>query len=363
MALPPLPETRRDDTADVIHGVTVPDPYRWLEDGDTPEVAGWVAAHNARTRAVLHGRPERAGLVDRFAALYAAGRAGAPSIRGGRLFSIDRWGGREQAVLVVRDLDDRGDGTGRVLVDPDALTLDTTAALDWYEPSDDGRLVAFGVSLGGDERSTLGVVDVESGEILRDTIRFTRAASVAWAPGGDGFAYTRWPDPAVVGPEAANFDRTVWWHDLGADPADDTLVFDDLPDPTAWAMVELSPDGRWLLVQLTLGWSRVDIHLIDRSTGARTEVIAGRDTVTFLTVVDDLLVGHTNLDAPKGRVVVAPLADPAPERWRTIVPESDDVVEGVAVTAGSLLVNSTRGAIARLRRVPRAGLAGPGPVA
>jgi prolyl oligopeptidase len=361
MSVPPPPVARRDDTAEVIHGVTVPDPYRWLEDGASAEVAEWVAAHNARTRAVLDGRPERTGLVDRFAGLYSAGRASAPSIRGGRLFSIDRWGEREQAVLVVRDLDDRGDGTGRTLVDPHALTGDATAALDWYEPSDDGSLVAFGVSLGGDERSTLRVVDVATGDLRPDTIPFTRAASVAWAAAGDAFAYTRWPDPAVVGPEAANFDRTVWWHDLGADPADDTLLFDDLPDPTAWAMVELSEDGRWLLVQLTLGWSRVDVHIVDRSTGARTTVIAGEEAVTFLTLVDDLLVGHTTLDAPRGRVVAAPLADPAPERWRTILPESDDVIEGVAVTAGSLLVSSTRGAIGRLRRVPRAALAAPGP--
>jgi prolyl oligopeptidase len=360
MALPPPPDARRDDTADELHGVTVPDPYRWLEDGDADDTAAWVAAHNARTRTVLDGRPERAGLVERFAALYAAGRAGGPSIRGGRLFSIDRWGDREQAVLVVRDLDDRGDGTGRTLVDPHALTGDATAALDWYEPSDDGRRVAFGTSLGGDERSTLQIVDVDTGDLLPDTIPHTRAASVAWASDGDGFAYTRWPDPAVVGPEAANYDRTVWWHDLGADPAADALLFDDLPDRTAWAMVELSPDGRWLLVQLSLGWSRVDVHLIDRPTGARTTVIEGADVVTYFRFVDDLLVGHTTLDAPRGRVVAAPLDDPAPERWRTIVPESDDVIEGVAVTAGSLLVASTRGAIGRLRRVPRTALAGTG---
>jgi prolyl oligopeptidase len=261
----------------------------------------------------------------------------------------------------VRDLLDRGDGTSRILVDPHALTGDTTAALDWYEPSEDGRLVAFGTSLGGDERSTLRIVDAGTGDLLPDTIPFTRAASVAWAADGDGFAYTRWPDPAVVGPEAANYDRTVWWHDLGTDPSDDTLVFDDLPDKAAWAMVELSRDERWLLVQLSLGWSRVDVHLIDRSTGARATVIAGEDTVSYFTLVDDLLVGHTTLDAPRGRVVAAPLADPDPRLWRTIVPESDDVIEGVAVTAGSLLVASTRGALGRLRRVPRTALAGTEP--
>jgi prolyl oligopeptidase len=346
---------------DVYHGVEVPDPYRWLEDGDAPETRDWVAAQNSRTRAVLDARPDRPALVERFGALYAAGRAGAPSIRGGRLFSIDRWGDHEQAVLVVRDVHGDAVPAARPLLDPHALADDPTAALDWYSPSVDGRLVAFGTSLGGDERSTLGVVDVATGEVLADRIAHTRACSVAWAPDGRAFAYTRYPDPAAVGEEAAQYNRTVWWHVVGDAPGHDELVFGDLPDERAWASVDLSRDGRWLVVVLTLGWTRSDVHLIDRSTGERTTVITGVDVMSSFTVVDDLLVGTTTLDAPRGRVVAAPLATPTPEHWRTVVAESDDVIEGVAVTAGSLVLASTRRATARLSRVPRVVLAGPEP--
>ncbi len=362
MGLTPPPPARRDDTADVVHGVTVPDPYRWLEDAGTPDTKAWVTASNDRTRAALDDRPGRDALVRRYTELFSAGAAGAPSIRGGRLFSIDRWGDLEQAVLVVRDLHGDRVPASRTLVDPHALTGDPTAALDWYSPSVDGRLVAFGTSTGGDERSTLRVVDVATGELLGDAIAHTRAASVAWLPDGSAFAYTRYPDPAAVGDDEANYNRTVWWHVLGDDPGHDELVFGDLPDRTAWPSVELSRDGRWLVVEVSLGWTRVDVHLIDRTTGARTTVIEGVEAISSFTVVDDRLVGTTTLDAPRGRVVAAPLASPTPEHWATVVPESDDVVEGLAVTRSSLLVASTRSALSRLTRLPRTAAAAAAPV-
>ncbi len=269
-------------------------------------------------------------------------------------------------MLVVRDVHGDRVPASRTLVDPHELTGDPTASIDWYSPSVDGRLVAFGTSTGGDERSTLRVVDVATGELRPDTIPHTRAASVAWLPDGTAFAYTRYPDPAAVGDEEANYNRTVWWHVLGDDPGHDELVFGDLPDRTAWPSVELSRDGRWLIVELSLGWTRVDVHLIDRTTGARTTVIEGVEAISSFTVVDDRLVGTTTLDAPRGRVVSAPLASPTPEQWATVVPESEDVVEGMAVTRSSLLVASTRSALSRLTRLPRtaaAAAAAPAPPA
>jgi prolyl oligopeptidase len=358
----PPPPARRDDTVDVVHGTEVADPYRWLEDADAPGTRAWVDASNARTRAALDARPDRPALVDRYAELFAAGAAGSPSIRGGRLFSIDRWGDLEQSVLVVRDAHGERVPGARTLVDPHELTGDPTAALDWYAPSVDGRWVAFGTSTGGDERSTLRIVDVATGELLPDTIPHTRAASVAWLPDGTALAYTRYPEPAAVGDEA-NYHRTVWWHVVGDEPGHDELVFGDLPDKTAWPSVELSRDGRWLVVEVSLGWTRVDVHLIDRASGERTTVIEGVDAVSSFTVVGDRLVGTTNLGAPRGRVITADLPvrpgvpAPRPEHWRTVVAESGDVIEGVAVTARSLLVASTRSALARLSRLPLTALA------
>ena len=357
MGLTPPPPARRDDTADVVHGVTVPDPYRWLEDAADPDTAAWVQASNARTREALDDRPGRADLVARYTELFRAGTAGAPSIRGGRLFSLDRWGDLEQAVLVVRDV--HGDRVPRRPhpVDPHGLTGDPTASIDWYSPSVDGRLVAFGVSTGGDERSTLRVVDVATGELLGDEIPHTRAASVAWLPDGSAFAYTRYPDPEAVGDEEANYHRTVWWHVLGDHPGHDELVFGDLPDRTAWPSVELSPRRplarRRAVARLDPGRRPPDRphhrRPHDRHRGRRRGVVVHRRRRPPARHDHARRTPRTG----RGRAATAP----TPDRWRTVLAESADVVEGVAVTRSSLLVASTRSALSRLSRLPRTAVA------
>jgi prolyl oligopeptidase len=241
-------------------------------------------------------------------------------------------------------------GVARTLVDPHKLTGDPTAALDWYHPSPDGKLVAYGISTGGDERSTLRLLNVETDEMLGDQIPNTRAASVAWMPDGSAFAYTRYPDPNSVPEEDRGYWRKVYWHRVGERWRQDELLWDELPDKTAWANVSLSRDGRWLLVHLSLGWTRVDVHLIDLQTSARTVLIEGIDAVSTFTVVGDEVIGVTTLDADRGRVVSAPLVAAWHDNWCTIVPESERVIEAVVPTTESILVLSSQSAVSYLER-------------
>jgi prolyl oligopeptidase len=346
--VPSPPPDRRDDVVDNLHDVAVADPYRWLEDADADATRAWTAAQNARTRHVLDAGPDRAALHARLAELLAVRVVTGAQVAGERLFTVERGGGLDQAALFVRStLSDPAAEPG-LLVDPQALLGEETAALDWYHPSPDGRLVAFGTSIGGDERSTLRVLDVDGGILLDDVIPHTRAASVAWLPGGEAFAYTRYPMPGAVPADERGYHRTVWWHELGDHPGHDELVFGDLPDPTAWPDVSLSLDGRWLLLHVALGWDHVDVHLVDRDTGERTTVIEGVDATSGFRVVEGRLVGSTTLDAPRGRVVAAPLDRPTPAHWVDLVPESEVVVGGVVATEASLLVVSTRSAVSHL---------------
>jgi prolyl oligopeptidase len=346
--VPPAPPTRRDDVVDVLHGVELADPYRWLEDGDDPATRAWVDAQNQRTRAVLDASPHRPNLHTRLVELLRACTSSGPAVAGDTVFSLDRWGEMDQGVLVARSAD-RPDEP-RVVVDARHLVDDPTAAIDWYQPSLDGRLVAVGTSTGGDEPSTLRIVDAVTADPRPDEIPHTRAAAVAWVPDGSAFAYTRYPAPGEVPDDDLAYHRTVWWHDLGDDPAHDRLVWDALPDKTAWPMVDLSRDGRWLLVHVSLGWSRVDVHLLDRRSGDWVTVIEGTDAVAAFEVDGERLVGTTTLDADRGRVVAAPLTTPQPDQWRTLVAESDAVVEAVGITPDSLLVASTHRAVSQLVR-------------
>jgi prolyl oligopeptidase len=333
MTTPTIP-TPRQDVVDEYHGTAVPDPDRWLEDGDAPAVRRWVEAQNRRTRDALDALGSRdtwrASLLDHMQLPVVQ----SAQVRGDRLVMLERERGAQQARLVVRDLD--GPQRGAILIaDPAASAGDAAVAVDWFEASDDGELIAFGVSEGGTENSVLYVARAADGERLGEQIPNCRAASVAWDVDGGGFHYTRYP-------EGDQYHRTVHHHTLGASWEDDPVVWAEHPTPQAWPELTGSPDGRFLLVTVMVGWSRTDLHLLDRTTGAWSAVSYGVDASTRFSFDADRLIGTTTLDAPRGRVVTAPLDDVA--SWTTIVPERDVVVDRLRPTSdGFLLVTSAAG--------------------
>lgn len=313
--------TRRDDVVDDYHGTPVPDPYRWLEDGDDPEVREWVSAQNARTRAALDAVPARASWFDRIVALLGEPVVQGAQVRGGVVVLLERGRGAEQARLAVRRLDDPSLDPV-VLADPAADAVDAAAAVDWFFPSPDGTLVAYGVSEGGTENSELRVVRTVDGVHLDDRIPDCRACSVAWDADGSGFHYTRYP----AGDE---YHRTVHHHRLGDPWSDDPVVWAEHPTPHAWPQVEASPDGRYLLVEVMVGWGRYDVHLLDRPTGAWTTLVEGIEAVHGFVFADETtLLGMTTLDATRGRIVQVDLGAPdlGPSGWTTVVPERDVVI-------------------------------------
>jgi prolyl oligopeptidase len=335
------PPTRRDAVVDVLHGLSVPDPYRWLEDGDSPEVAAWVAAQNERSRRALDARPDRRSWLERLVTLLGLPVSTAVRLAGPRVFALERGGGQKQFTLVVRPTDDPR-AMGRVLVDPALLTDDATAAIDWFYPSADGRLVAYGVSEGGDEQSVLRVLDVEAGRHLDDEIPETRAASVAWLPGYETFLYTRYP-------EGDQYNRMVYRHELGRSWKDDELVWGDLPNPETWASVEVSPEGRYTVVTAEVGWSRTDVHLYDASSQTWRPIIEGAEVTTRPRFDGDRLVAVTTLDAPRGRVVAIPLAATVePGGWTTLLDEGEGVLQHAEPVDGGILVVTNVHAVGRL---------------
>jgi prolyl oligopeptidase len=332
---------------DVCHGVEVRDPYRWLEDGEADEVRRWSEAQARHTRAALDAIPFTAAIRERLRVLFSIGLVSAPAIRGDRYFHQRRTGDQEQPVLYLRQ---GRDGADRVLLDPAALAEDRTSALDWYHPSDDGRLLAYGVSEGGSEKSVLRVREVDTGRDLADVIPWTRACSLEWRPDGTGFFYTRYPEPGSVPAGEENYHRRVYEHVLGRDWREDPLVFGDDRPPEDWPSVHLSPDGRWLAVSVSRGWTRTDVYLRDLTSaaGGFTTVIEGMDAVFGVELRDDRLYLQTNLDAPRGRLVAAPLARPGPESWRDVLPEGPDVLEGTALVGDWIVAVWLRDASSRV---------------
>ncbi|HEY1402880.1 MAG TPA: hypothetical protein VGB05_02000, partial [Pyrinomonadaceae bacterium] len=250
------PETRAEALVETLHGVKVSDPYRWLEQGESKDVRAWTDAQNLHTRRALDGLAGRAAIGRRLSQLLSIGTVSAPDPHQGRYFFMRREGQQNQPVLYVRE---GAQGTDRVLLDPNALSADGTIALDWWYESHDGKRLAYGLSESGNEQSTLYVLDVDTGRNLPDKIPFTRAASLAWLPAGDGFYYTRFPAPGTVPKGEENYHRRVFLHRLGDDPAKDAEVFRRENKPTEWPGVGLSRDGRWLTITVSRGPGKNDL--------------------------------------------------------------------------------------------------------
>jgi prolyl oligopeptidase len=340
--IPPAPPATRRPDADLFHGVPVPDPYRWLEDGEAPATREWVALQNERTRQALDARPDRGQWHERLVALMSLPVVLEARRRGERLFVLERAAGAEQYALIVRSTTDPS-GDPLVLFDPATASSDAATAVDWFFPSADGALVAFGTSEGGTENSTLTVVDVATGAALADTISETRAATVAWLPDSSGFYYTSY----AAGDQ---YNRRVLFHAMGTDPAGDTVVWSDPAHPQSWPDVHVSPDGAFLLVEVMVGWGHIETFLLNRTAGTWATVVAGVEAVTKFEFAADQLVGTTTVDAPRGRVVTASVRDPDRSSWRTIVPEMDAVISRAVPCGDEVLVVVTDHAVDRIER-------------
>ncbi len=321
----------------------MPDPYRWLEDGESSEVAEWVTLHNQRTREALEARPARGRWHERLSALTGLPTTLSLAVAGEHLFVLERAAGADQYSLVLRSAVDPA-APARILLDPTAMAADAAVAIDWFHPSHDGSLIAYGLSEGGTENSVLHVMDVATGVVRPDRIANTRGASVAWQPDNLGFWYAAYP-------EGDEYHRHIRHHTLGAASAADPVVFDRLPSAESWPDVSNGRDGRYVLVHVMVRWTQVDVHLLDTATGGWTVVIEGADAQTSLRIDGERLVGVTTLHAPNGRVISAQLADPA--TWQTIVPERPDVVLGAhAVCGDELLVVASSVGVDAVERWP-----------
>jgi len=343
-------DTRRGDVVDILHGIAVPDPYRWLEDGESAETREWVAAQNAITRSTLEARPERAAIHAALDRLLTTGSVGAPVLRGERSFYTRRSGRLDQPVLVLRE------GTGgpeRVIVDPNARSARGIVALDWWYPSRSGRLLAYGLSEGGTELSTLRVLDLDRGEDLAaDVIPHTRAASVAWLPDDSGFYVTRIPAPGSVPAGEEMYNRHVFFHPLGQDWRLDEEVFGAGRAREDWPYVTLSHSGRWLVVEVSQGWVRSEVHVLDRSQPERgfVPIHAGVDAVASAFFAGDRLFIHTNQAAPNYALYEVDLARVERANWRLVLAErSDRVLDGVSAACGRLVAREMQNASSQLR--------------
>jgi prolyl oligopeptidase len=320
----PHATARRDTVTDDLHGTQVPDPYRWLEDPDDAETKGWLLGQEQLF--AEHGRTPR--FKERIAELLGSGSVGAPTWRGERRFFSRRTPDQEHAVYYVAE----GDAE-RALIDPIAIDPSGLTTLDAVQPDKEGRLLAYQISVGGDEESILYIVDVGTGTRVEGPIDRCRYSPIAWLPGGEAFYYVRRLPSTEVPENETQFHRRVYLHRVGTSTEDDTLIFGDGLKMTNYYGVSVSRDGRWLQISAHEGTApRNDLWVADLTASpidrpALVAVQEGVDAQTGLSFGrDGLLYVHTDRDAPRARVCVTDPANPGYDHWRDLIPEDPEAV-------------------------------------
>ena len=340
-SIPSYPDAPRQDITESIHGYQVSDPYRWLEDAESQQTKSWLQAEDELYARYAAGVPGLDRLTARLTQLLAAGEVGAPVWRGDRYFFTRRDPGQEHAVLYTAD----PAGTERALIDPTAIDPAGATTLDNWRPDREGRLLAYQLSEGGNEESALRIMDVATGAIIEGPIDRCRYSDVAWLPGGEAFYYTRRLPPDAVPAGEEQFHRRVYLHRVGTPAATDILVLGDGLEKTNYYSVEVSPDGRWLVIVASAGTApRNDVWIADlaasdpgtpnlqvmqQGVDAQTWPRAGRDGRFYVL---------TDRAAPRGRIMIADPADPAfPDypSWQVLVPEDpESVLHDLAILDG-----------------------------
>jgi len=339
------PAARRGDVVDDYFGTEVADPYRWMEDLNSPEVAAWVKAENELTFSYLDRIPQRPWIRRRFKALWNYERVTTPRRNDdGALYYRKNAGLQNQSPLYVRA---SLNGPARLLLDPNTLSPDGSVALASYAPSPSGRFLAYALSEGGADWRTIRVMDTASHKQLRDEVKWVKFSGIDWTKDGEGFFYSRFSAPPA-GKEIQQqvTHQQLYYHRLGTAQSDDVLIFDrpDLPDWYVFGSV--SEDGRYLFIYLNHGTETSnELFYVDLADPQKPNVTApvrplftkNDAEYTVLGVVGDSLVLRTDLDAPLRRIVETKLSAPTVQNWRTVVPETDDVIESAVVAGGQVV--------------------------
>ena len=333
------PETKKEEVKETIHGVEITDPYRWLEDQNSPETRAWIDTQNAYTKSVLGDLPGRAAVEERIGELLKVDISSTPMERKGRYFFSRRHADRDLPILYVR----KGiQGPDEVLVDPHSLSADHTTSVNFLDVASDGTLVAYGARQGGEDEITVKLLQVEGRRDLPDVLPRARYSGVAITGDRGAIYYSK---QTKEGPR-------VFRHKMGTDVAEDVKLFGDGYGPEKIVSVGLSDDARYLVLVVFHGSAaaQTEVYFQDLVTGGPIQTVVNDVKARFLpSTAGDRMFLQTNWEAPKGRVLSVDLKAPGREHWKTVVPDSKFAIEDTRVAGGRLFVRYLENVVPKVR--------------
>ncbi|MDX2240517.1 MAG: prolyl oligopeptidase family serine peptidase [Leptolyngbyaceae cyanobacterium bins.302] len=344
------PSSPKSDQVDNYHGTTIADPYRWLENPDSPETKAWVEAQNKLTFGFLEQIPERETIHKRLTKLWNYEKFGIPFKEGDRYFYLKNDGLQNQSVVyTLKSLTDQP----TVLLDPNALSEDGTVALSGLEISKDGKRMAYGLSTSGSDWQEWKVRDIETGKDLPDVIQWVKFSGASWTKDGKGFFYSRYDEPnEKTRLERVNYFQKLYYHRLGTPQSEDLLIY-ERPDQKEWGFGgEVTQDGRYLVIAVWLGTdTRNLIFYKDLETpNAPVVELVNQFEAEYQFIDNDgsRFWFQTDLNAPRSRVVAIDIASNKPQ-WQEVIPQATETLQGVSVLNHQLVTAYLKDAQSQIR--------------
>ena len=335
------PQTRKVEHVDDYNGTKVADPYRWLEDDNSAETKAWVEAQNKITFDYLSKIPEREPIKRRLTELWNYERYGPPFKRGSRYFLSKNDGLQNQSVLYTME---SLEATPRVLLDPNKLSADGTVALGSYDITEDGNLLAYGLSSSGSDWREWHVRDVRTGQDLPDVVKWSRFSGASWTKDGGGFFYSRFDEPSKTNEfKGALYFQKVFYHRLGTPQSGDRLVY-ERKDQKEWGFYGgVTDDGRYLILHVSQGTdSRNRIFYQDLQSPNATTIELLNDFDAEYDFIDNngsIFWFKTDLNAPHGRIIAIDVTKPQRANWKELIAQTDDKLSGVNVVGNEFVVS------------------------
>lgn len=346
------PQARKDAVVDSYHGTEVADPYRWLEDDNSAETKAWVVAENGVTESYLKSLPNRDAIRDRLKALWNHERVGLPQEEGGRWFFARNSGLQNQSVLYTAT---SLDGEPQVLLDPNKLSTDGTVSLAQWEPSEDGKLLAYATSTGGSDWVEIRVRDIATGKDLEDRLKWVKFSGTSWAKDGSGFYYSRYDAPSDgAALTQKNEFQKLYFHRLGSPQSEDQLIY-ERKDQAQWGIGgSVTEDGAYLVIGVSQGTDSKNRVFYKSLTSRDTKVVellpdADAD-YQFLGNDGPVFFFKTDLAAPRSRVIAIDTTKPQRENWREIIPQAAEPLDGVSKAGGKFIAIYLKDARSRVVR-------------
>jgi len=330
------PQTRKTDTVDTYFGVKVADPYRWLEDDKSVETADWVKAQNGLTFDYLSKIPFRNKVKERLTKIWNFERYSPLNKKGKYYFFYKNNGIQNQSVLYVKE---GLNGEAKILLDPNLLAEDGTISLGSAKASKDGKFLAYTINKAGSDWSEIHLMDIASGKKMVDEIKWVKFSDLAWK--GNGFYYSAYEAPSGKSElSSKNEFHKIYFHEVGKKQSDDLLIFEDKAHAQRNFSANITEDEQYLLIYGSESTSGTSLMVKDLNKAKSNFVTIINHFDNNLGVVHNeknIFYIHSDKNAPKYQLMQFDLNNPSVKNWKTIIPESNDLLESVSISCGKFV--------------------------